>query len=264
MEGIMAERAKSRTKSDDRCGIAIDVLLIGILEMDSEGNVVAGGTSSSSVLIRAPGRNIVVDTGAPLMASGIKTAFKQIGIFRDDVDTVVLTHNHSDHTGNVKMFPKAKILAHSGGTPFAGAEIIDRSEYEICPGVKMVHTPGHTEDSCSVFVDADRRYAIVGDACPLKANFTKKVPPALNCDSEAALTSLKKIEEYADVVIPGHDAPFFTRRAGGAPKQHKSRQHGNGGSGRSRQRFRGYLWIFNRISNNVQLLSLNSSYITFI
>lgn len=228
----MAGNSKApRNVKKDGEGISVDVLLIGILARDDEGNVVRDGTSSTSVLVRAPGRNIVVDTGAPIMAAGIKTAFKQIGIFRDDVDTVILTHTHSDHIGNLRMFPKAKVLAHSGekGIP-EGAEVVDGEEFEVCRGVRMVHTPGHTPGSCSVFVEADRKYAIAGDACPLKDNFVKMVPPALNCDGAAALESLKKIEEFADVVVPGHDAPFFTRKAGGTPKGRK-------GDGKKRRRF---------------------------
>lgn len=204
-------------------GISIDVLLIGFLERDSDGNVISEKTSSSSVLIRAPGRNIVVDTGSKFMAEGIRISFKQIGgIFRDDVDTVILTHNHSDHTGNLKLFPKAKILVHAGEEEeVKGATVIDGPEYEVCKGVRMVHTPGHTPGSCSVFVSADRDYVITGDACPLKDNFTKMKVPAHNCDTAAALDSLERIKAFADVVIPGHDGPFFTQKAGGKKKSRK-------------------------------------------
>ena len=202
-------------------GIAVDVLLIGFLERDAEGNVVPEGTSSTSVLIRCPGRNIVVDTGAPLMKAGIKTSLKQIGIFPDDVDTVILTHNHSDHKGNLSMFPKAKVLIHARESPVKDAETVDGEEFEVCPGVRMVHTPGHTPGSCSVFVDGDRAYAITGDACPLKDNFLKMIPPALNYDRRLALESLERIAAYADVVVPGHGAPFFTRKAGGQPRKRR-------------------------------------------
>ena len=199
-------------------GIAVDVLLIGFLERDADGKVVPEGTSSSSVLIRTPEHNIVVDTGSTFMGAGIKISFKQIGIFRDDVDIVVLTHNHPDHTGNVKMFPKAKVLVHEGEEPYKGAEVVKDDVYEICKGVKMVHTPGHTPGSCSVFVTSDREYVITGDACPLKDNYAKMVPPALNYDADLALSSLKMIVDKADVIIPGHEGPFFTRKAGGKKK----------------------------------------------
>ncbi len=210
-------------------GISVDVLLIGFLERDGNGDVICSETSSSSTLIRCPGHNIVVDTGSSFMKAGIKTSLKQIGIFPDEVDIVILTHNHEDHVGNVGMFPKARIIMHSGDEPYKGAEIVDGPEHKICQGVKMVHTPGHTEGSCSVFVEGDRAYAITGDACPLKDNFLKCIPPRLNCDEEAAKASLKLISDYADVVIPGHGGPFFTRKAGGErkPRGKKRRRRHN-------------------------------------
>lgn len=63
----------------------------------------------------------------------------------------------------------------------------------------------------SVFVEADRRYVIAGDAIPMENNFRKMVPPAINCDAEEALQSIKKIKRYADVIIPGHGFPFMAR-----------------------------------------------------
>lgn len=206
-------------------GIAIDVLLIGFLERDEEGNVIPEGTSSTSTLIRCPGHNIVVDTGSPFMKAGIKTSLKQIGIFPEDVDILILTHNHSDHKGNVAMFPKAKLLVHERESPVRGSEVMEGEDYSVCEGVKVIHTPGHTPGSCSVVVSSDRTYVIAGDACPLKDNFLKMVPPALNYDARLALESLKRIADIADVVVPGHGAPFFTRKAGGErkPKGRKNR-----------------------------------------
>jgi glyoxylase-like metal-dependent hydrolase (beta-lactamase superfamily II) len=63
-----------------------------------------------------------------------------------------------------------------------------------------------------VFVDADRRYVVAGDAIPLEDNFRKMVPPRLNTDSALALQSIKNISQYAQVVIPGHGFPFMTDR----------------------------------------------------
>ncbi len=195
--------------------ISVDVLLIGFLERDAEGNPIPALTSSTSTLIRAPGRNIVVDTGNRSMAEGIRTSFKQIGIFRDEVDTVILTHKHSDHIGNLRMFPKAEVMIHEGELPFEGATVMKGERIDICPGVQVIHTPGHSEGSCIVTVKSDRLYVIAGDACPTKDNFVKDVIPRLHTDPEAARRSLDMIREMADVVIPGHGRPFFTRKAGG-------------------------------------------------
>jgi len=189
--------------------IALDILAVGDLQRDEEGNILKA--DSTSVLIRAPGHTIVVDPSTRYMKPFLKTSFKQIGVFIKDVDTVVLTHSHADHIENLDMFPKAKVYMHSGASvEVPRATLLDDDEFELCKGVRLVHTPGHCPEEISVFVEADRRYVIAGDTIPLEDNFFKNIPPRLNCDPELALQSIKKIRDYADVIIPGHGFPFMT------------------------------------------------------
>ena len=188
--------------------IQLDILCIGSLDREEDGTI--RDAHSTSTLIRADGRNIVVDTSTPYMWPAVKTSFRQIGIFPEDVDTVILTHAHADHTGNLRRYKKARVLMHSGSdVAMEGAELIDADEYEICPGVRMVHTPGHCPEECSVFVEADRRYAIAGDTVPLQDNIREGKPPAINTDHDLAMESMRRVERFADVVVPGHGAPFL-------------------------------------------------------
>jgi N-acyl homoserine lactone hydrolase len=190
--------------------IGLDILTIGSLERDAEGNILQA--HSTATLIRTDDRVIVVDTSSKDRTADLKTAFKQLMVLPKDVDTVVLTHSHSDHIGNNKMFPKAEFIIHSGEKgEIPGARIIDE-DTELTKGVKLVHTPGHTHGSMSVFIDADIKYVIAGDTVPLKENVLKLVPPGINYDAKLALQSLKKVIDYADMVIPGHDYPFMTDR----------------------------------------------------
>lgn len=191
--------------------IQLDILVVGNLERDDDGKILKA--DSSSVLIRTPDHTIVVDPSTKYMRPFLKTSFKQIGVFMKDVDTVVLTHTHSDHIENLDLFPKAKVYVHSGAeTVIDRATVIDGDEFQLCDGVKLVHTPGHCDEEMSVFVDADRRYVIAGDAIPLENNFFKNEPPKLNNDPERALESIKKIRGYADVIVPGHGFPFMTEQ----------------------------------------------------
>ena len=192
---------------------SIDVLVLGYLERFEDGSVNLKETWSTSSLIRTDdGHVIVVDTSSDFMRSPIKSAFKQIGkIFPDDVDMVVLTHCHTDHIGNVSLFKNATVYVHEGEECTIPNAKIVKEDTEIAKGVRLVHTPGHSDGSMSVFVEADRRYALVGDAAPLKDNFTKRIIPALHTDAEAARASLEKIAEWADVIVPGHDKPFKVR-----------------------------------------------------
>lgn len=189
--------------------ISLDILTIGNLVRDQEGNIIEA--NSTSTLIRTDDMNIVVDTSSRERKANLKTAFKQLMVLPKDVDAVVLTHTHSDHVGNNDMFPNAKFIVHSGEKgQIKDARIID-NDLELTKGVRLVHTPGHTHGSISVFIDSELKYVIAGDAVPLKDNYLKMVPPRLNYDAKLALESLKKITSYADMVIPGHDYPFMTK-----------------------------------------------------
>ncbi len=186
----------------------VDVLLPGHLERNSVDGSLDNTYSTVTLIRTADGRRIVIDTSSPWMYPELIASFRQFrDIYPNDVDTVVLTHNHPDHTGNTEMFPNAKVLIHEGETAFPGAEIVYH-DTEIAPGVLLVHTPGHTRGSMSVFVQADRRIAIAGDAVPLSDNLLKEVPPRDCADPEAALASIRAIAAWADVVIPGHGVPF--------------------------------------------------------
>jgi glyoxylase-like metal-dependent hydrolase (beta-lactamase superfamily II) len=49
---------------------------------------------------------------------------------------------------------------------------------------------------------------IAGDALPTLNNLLKDVPPALHVDRKLALSSMSRVIEIADIVVPGHDKPF--------------------------------------------------------
>ena len=189
--------------------ISLDILAVGDLQRDEDGNILKA--DSTSVLIRTPKHNIVVDPSTKYMRPFLKTSFKQIGVFVKDVDIVVLTHSHQDHLENLDMFPKARVYIHEGSDrEFPNATVVEGDEYDLCEGVKLVHTPGHCPEEMSVFVEADRRYVVAGDAIPLEDNFFLNIVPRLNTDPVLALESIKKIRDYADVIIPGHGFPFMT------------------------------------------------------
>ena len=187
----------------------LDILAIGNLVRAEDGSVIEA--NSTSTLIRSGARLIVVDPGSRMLRPAVKLSFRQIGVFMKDVDTVVLTHPHHDHMENLDLFPDAEVLIHSGGEGGPDHKVVD-GDLKIAEGVELVHTPGHTWDSMSVFVKGDLNYAVVGDAIPLEDNFRKMVPPRLNIDKDAAMKSIKTIANFADVIVPGHGAPFRIRK----------------------------------------------------
>lgn len=163
--------------------------------------------SSSVTIVEADGQLIVVDTGAPNDRTRLVGALKNMGVRPDSVNYVVNTHLHLDHCGCNELFEKARLVAHELESPPVGSIRI-RGRAEIVQGVELVPTPGHSAGSLSVFVEADVRVAICGDAIPTRDNFEKRLPPYVNVDRKLALKSMEVIGSWADMVIPGHDAPF--------------------------------------------------------
>ncbi|MDD1768183.1 MAG: MBL fold metallo-hydrolase [Methanomassiliicoccales archaeon] len=185
-------------------GNIVEVLCNGSIR--KEGGIVLEAHSSSS-LIRSLNWNIVIDTSTLEHRDALLAALKRFDLDPSDVDIVVNTHLHHDHCSNNDLFPNATMIVHSAERPGSGYRKVDRN-LNVSPGVRLVHTPGHTPGSMSVFVEAGLRYVIAGDALPTYENYLKWVPPGLNFDPDIALSSMKEIVAFADVVVPGHGVPF--------------------------------------------------------
>lgn len=202
----------------------VSVLKPGSLVRNESGNIL--DARSSVVLVISGSRKIIVDTGLVGEDGLIIDALARKGLRPQDIDTVINTHLHPDHCGNNHLFSHALRLMPADG------EI-------IAPGVWAMATPGHTLDSISIVVEATKSYSemasvianvianvtanvtanvatniiavvlvIAGDALPTINNFLKGVPPALHMDRNLAVSSMSRIIEIADIVVPGHDKPF--------------------------------------------------------
>lgn len=153
---------------------------------------------SSVTLISTATRRIIVDTGLKGEEKLIIERLAERGLNPEDVDSVINTHAHQDHTGNNFLFSGAKILYPKEGN-------------QIDSGIKIIETPGHSMDSISVVVKAQNIVVLAGDALPTFSNYIKGVPPAHHVDRVMACRSMSRILKIADVVIPGHDRPFSVK-----------------------------------------------------
>jgi glyoxylase-like metal-dependent hydrolase (beta-lactamase superfamily II) len=91
---------------------------------------------------------------------------------------------------------------------FADGESID------VPGSpRIIHTPGHTDGSCAIWVES-RRLLFAGDALAtvdiITGELGPRIPPAaVNADSEQALASLDNFAGIdADIMYVGHGKPW--------------------------------------------------------
>jgi len=168
-------------------------------------------SSSTVSLIELGSHRIVVDTGFMEERDQLEKDFAALEVDPKSIESVINTHLHIDHYGGNDLFTNARIVAHEFEEPPLGAVRLS-GETTLLPGIAVIPTPGHTRGSVSVFVEGRRRYAIVGDAIPTKANFDGHVPPSLCFDRNLAISSMDAILAWADVVVPGHDAIFEVLR----------------------------------------------------
>lgn len=143
-------------------------------------------------VIRSKTRTVVVDTGftpevgeprGRSMTCPVPDGLTRLGIDPASVDTVIVTHGHYDHTGNVSLFKNATVVmsavemdfwsgplarrfqfAHS--VEFSDIAVLQRLEddrklvrmagtKEIAPGITAIEVGGHTPGQLIVTVDGE-------------------------------------------------------------------------------------------------------------
>ena len=85
---------------------SVSVLKAGYCRSQTDGTFRADGTIT---LITGP-RTILVDTGGPWDRDFLLRTLKERGLDPGDVQLVVGTHGHSDHVGNLNLFPAALMI----------------------------------------------------------------------------------------------------------------------------------------------------------
>ncbi len=190
--------------------VQVSVLKDGTIERDPDGTIL--DASSSVTLVQAGGTNIIVDTGMPHDAEEILEALHRHGLDGEDIDIVVNTHCHHDHTGCNRLFGVAEVIVHTKeGAPRCISGRSRRIEWdtELLPGVLIILTPGHTRGSISVAADTpEGTWVMAGDALPTLDNYVGWVPPGINYDETVAMVSMKRIIDLAWMIVPGHGPAF--------------------------------------------------------
>lgn len=165
--------------------------------------------SSSVTLIKSDNKNIIVDTGGKGWTQKIlKNLILRGKIKPENIKYVINTHCHLDHIWNNFLFKKAIFISAHGkliGSTFFWHSL----PLSLNENIKIIPTPGHSADSCSVIVNTTKgSIAIVGDLF-LKDKI-EKTPP-LTQNIKLLKYNRNRILKIADIVIPGHGEAFNTK-----------------------------------------------------
>jgi N-acyl homoserine lactone hydrolase len=186
-------------------------------------------------LVESEGRCLLFDCGHVGRRRQLLEALAGHGLQPADICTVVLSHGHWDHLQNVDLFRNARVLlhadeldnlasppAHDLGTPRWTRRLLENLDVRITkegeqllPGVEVLELPGHTPGSIGLAVSTDAGSVVLSaDAVPTAADARAGVASGHPYDRRRADASVERVIEIADVVYPGHDAPFRIRPDG--------------------------------------------------
>lgn len=217
------------------------------------------------ILMQSEGRNIIFDLGCMknAMQEGYWSAFQQerdpyeenpegidgmlakVGLTCADIDTVVVSHLHSDHFGLISEFPQVEAyvpeeewvvaMKRAFGTSAAREEptgpyyyrtmsspvkqyhlVKAGEDQDVCEGLRIITLPGHTPNLLAILVttDSGEKYLFPSDAVytPVNAGPPIHLPGVLS-NAEAYRASMERAIEIAEAegahLMYSHWMPFF-------------------------------------------------------
>lgn len=199
-------------------------------------------------LVQGDGHNILVDTGldenelftpeAFINETGMEPAslvdcLAKLQLTAEEIDIVINTHLHDDHCGNNLLLTKATFYVHKDELDFCNSPhpldhrydtyfieginfILVDDGVEIVPGIRVIHSPGHTQGGLSVMVDTGEGQAVITGFCCNRENFPIHGPavcPGVHLDAMVAWDSINKVKDLGVTVLPLHDLGL--RKIGG-------------------------------------------------
>ncbi len=161
------------------------------------------------------------------------------GLVPEEIDIVIHTHLHNDHCENDYKCTRAKFYIHEKELerihqphPLDFRYLEDYIEEveennqvvtlagdaEIVPGIRVMHTPAHSEGGLSVIIETAQGRAVITGFCVIAENFNPPpairgmemdvIPPGTVVNACDAYDIMMRVKDMADILIPLHEPGF--------------------------------------------------------
>jgi len=92
-------------------------------------------------LLKLNNKNILIDTSSKAARPELLKDLETLKLKPENIDIILLTHDHYDHIENIDLFPNAKVYSK------------EETEKNL-PEIQIIKTPGHSkEDVCYLYRD---------------------------------------------------------------------------------------------------------------
>ncbi|MEU6861788.1 MBL fold metallo-hydrolase [Streptomyces sp. NPDC046876] len=172
------------------------------------------GVAATVSYVSDAGRHVIFDPGMVASTDDILAPLAELGLGPDDITDVVLSHHHPDNTMNVGLFRRAAVHDHK--VEYRGDQWKNRDAegYELTPSLRLIRTPGHSPEDITLLAGTES--GVVAFAGDLWWHAEGPADDPVAPDREVLRTSRERVLAAADLVVPGHGAPF--EPAAGTPR----------------------------------------------
>ncbi|PXF58825.1 MAG: MBL fold metallo-hydrolase [Deltaproteobacteria bacterium] len=161
------------------------------------------------------------------------------GLTPESIDIVIHTHLHNDHCENDYKCTNATFYIHEKELErvhnphpldfrYLEDYILDVEEAgqiktvtggeEILPGIRVIHTPAHTEGGLTILIDTSQGLAAITGFCVIMENFYPPkeitamemdvIPPGTHVNAYEAYDIMLKVRDMAEILLPLHEPKF--------------------------------------------------------
>ncbi|WP_459501080.1 MBL fold metallo-hydrolase [Bacillus sp. C1] len=189
---------------------------VAMLHLEFHGNII------HPVLLWDQEMAVLMDTGFPGQIEDLQREMDKVGVSFDKLKVVILTHQDIDHIGSLPEILQnresdIKVYAHELDKPYIQGDLpllkdghienppkgkvddtlIDGQELPYCGGIRIIHTPGHTQGHISLYL-IQSKTLVAGDSMYSVSGTLGGIHVPTTLDIKAARQSLKK---YLDLNI---------------------------------------------------------------